>query len=145
MIAFDLDGTLFEQVLAPNWEDGEDILSKSVERPGARAAIQEVARSGRPLRFVTNRSQVVASATDTQLNELTGLAWPVVYTRPEWMHWGSAREYKAMVLRGLGQGVYVGDQDCDRLAAEDAGWMFVHADDWLLYPLSLYDLEVIHG
>lgn len=145
MIAFDLDGTLFEHVGKVDWLNGPELLRATVPRPGAMSAVQDLLRSGADVRVVTNRDQRVAQHTLARLHGFSYAPLPplTAYFRPEWMHWGSAREYKANVLKGLGRGVYVGDRRDDEAAARDAGWKFVHADDWLASPEIVYDLAVL--
>lgn len=145
MIAFDIDGTLLENVEEPDWLSEADLRQKCTPRPGAMGAVQDLLRGGVDVRIVTNRDQRVMGGTMLSLHGFTYIPLPplTAYFRPEWMHWGSAREYKTAVLRGLGRGVYVGDREDDRAAAEAAGWAFVHADAWLANPGMLYDLEVL--
>lgn len=130
LIAFDLDGTLFDV------REGTDYESRDSVRAGARPHVESVRRvcdlfdRGYRVAYVTGRCEHLRGLTVVQTRVQAGLPPGQLRMQPFWMGYDVMASWKAAQLVELGAVMYVGDHEADRTAARTAGIPFVHVDEF---------------
>lgn len=125
MIAFDLDGTLFESHLAPEeWDDPVRV------RAGTAAMMERLCLlPRRGATFITGRTEAVRLTTEAQLRE-AGLESFTLVMQAKWDGYDALTRYKARWFLTLGVAAYVGDSESDRTAARTANARFYEWDEY---------------
>ena len=123
---FDLDGTLFEA--RPSLYDSGRLGPPLIMR---LHKVRAMIKQGWQVYFLTGREAQHAENLQCQLDFHRLQGAKGLFTQPKWISQAEMRRYKAAALALLHPDFFVGDQDADRLAAEDANVQFIHANDWL--------------
>ena len=132
MIVYDLDGTLgyWEPGRKPEYHNPEAVAWYFREYRDAPFLVASAADEGES-HVLTGRTEVVSVPTLRFLEDhFPWIPTDNLHMQAEWLGWDALRRWKADKLAALGHGTYVGDLEVDRLAAQDAGWQFLHADHW---------------
>lgn len=147
LVAFDLDGTLFDVGPEVNYEDRESMRTHTRPHEAAIRRLQRLYMDGARVAYITGRCDHLRGFTLVQLAR-AGAPPGALYMQRTWSGYDVMAKYKADALRACGAILYVGDHDSDRRAAERARIAFMLADDWRrgdALPLDLFPVTPPEG
>lgn len=131
---FDLDGTLFQFVEAPDYEDPKSLFRATRAQHDRCRVVRDIMQAGQAVFFITGRRETTRQVTLGQLRRWVHpqIGSHQLIMQEEWAGYDAMADYKARHLRRLKATSYVGDHASDQDAAAKALVPFIHADAWLL-------------
>jgi phosphoglycolate phosphatase-like HAD superfamily hydrolase len=131
VLAFDLDLTLVDHLGDINLSSSVSVKAGCIPHRRACDRVRRLVEAGHEVHVISGRGQVLRNVTRRQLTEwvhedLSDAGR--LHLQAYFTDYAAMRTWKAQVLRTIGAEIYVGDQEADSLAADDAGIPFLHAD-----------------
>lgn len=129
VVAFDLDGTLWDVSPSIDYDDPTTILDHCTPHPRAIERVNELAKRAVFHIYLTGRSEIARRITEAQLVAYGLPPAPLIMQR-QWRGYETLVHYKAAALIQWGATHHVADTTWDATASLHARIHHMHADHW---------------
>lgn len=130
LIAFDIDGTLFDVDEGTDYESAESVRAGTRPHVPTCDLVRLLYAYGYRVAYVTGRCRPLRALTLVQTRIHAGLPAGFLRMQRNWKGYAEMSAYKARELIDLGASVYVGDHPADAEAARIAGIPFISIEDF---------------